>query len=52
MMLESSYLLKDFSRQEIEQLVQYMHGYKAPKRAVLFKEDERDSNPILTEGKA
>jgi hypothetical protein len=27
-MLESSYLFKDFSRQEIEQLVQYMHGSK------------------------
>lgn len=52
-MLESSYLFKDFSCQEIEQLVQYMHGYKALKGAVLFKEGERDSNLIIiTEGKA
>lgn len=52
-MLESSYLFKDFSRQEIEQLVQYMHGYKAPKGAVLFQEGERDSHLIIiTSGKA
>ncbi len=52
-MLESSYLFKDFSRQEIEQLVHYMHGYKAPKGAVLFKEGELDSYLIIiTSGKA
>ena len=52
-MLESSYLFKDFSRQEIEQLVHYMHGYKAPKGAVLFQEGELDSYLIIiTSGKA
>lgn len=52
-MLEGSYLFKDFSRQEIEQLVQYMHGYKAPKDAVLFQEGETDSHLIIiTSGKA
>lgn len=52
-MLESSYLFKDFSRQEIEQLVQYMHGYKAPNGTVLFEEGETDSHLIIiTEGKA
>lgn len=52
-MLESSYLFKDFSRQEIEQLAQYMRGYKAPKGAVLFQEGERDSYlVIITSGKA
>ena len=52
-MLESSYLFKDFSRQEIEQLAQYMHGYKAPKGAVLFQEGERDSYLIIiASGKA
>ena len=52
-MLESSYLFKDFSRQEIEQLVHYMHGYKAPKGAILFQEGERDSHLIIiTSGKA
>lgn len=52
-MLESSYLFKDFSRQEIEQLVQYMHGYKAPKGAILFQEGESDSHLIIiTKGKA
>ena len=52
-MLESSYLFKDFSRQEIEQLVYYMHGYKAPKGAVLFQEGELDSYlVIITSGKA
>jgi hypothetical protein len=25
-MLENAYLFKDFSRKELEQLVQYMHG--------------------------
>lgn len=52
-MLESSYLFKDFSRQEIEQLVHYMHGYKAPKGAILFQEGEHDSYLIIiTSGKA
>lgn len=52
-MLESSYLFKNFSRQELEQLVQYMHGYKAPKGAILFQEGERDSHLIIIiEGKA
>jgi len=52
-MLESSYLFKDFSRQEIEQLVQYMHGYKVPKGAILFQEGERNSYLIIiTSGKA
>lgn len=52
-MLESSYLFKDFSRQEIEQLVHYMHGYKAPKGSTLFKEGEHDSHLIIiTSGKA
>lgn len=52
-MLESSYLFKDFSRPEIEQLVQYMHGYKAPKGTTLFQEGERDSHLIIiTHGKA
>ena len=52
-MLESSYLFKDFSRQEIEQLVQYMHGYKTAKGAILFQEGERDSHLIIiTSGKA
>lgn len=52
-MLESSYLFKDFSRQEIEQLVHYMHGYKAPKGAILFQEGELDSYlVIITSGKA
>lgn len=52
-MLESSYLFKDFSHQEIEQLVQYMHGYKAPKGAILFQEGERDSYLIIiTSGRA
>ena len=52
-MLESSYLFKDFSRQEIEQLVHHMHGYKAPKGATLFQEGERDSYlVIITQGKA
>lgn len=52
-MLESSYLFKDFRRQEIEQLVQYMHGYKAPKGAILFQEGEHDSHLIIiTSGKA
>lgn len=52
-MLESSYLFKDFTHQEIEQLAQYMHGYKAPKGAVLFQEGERDSYLIIiTSGKA
>jgi CRP-like cAMP-binding protein len=52
-MLESSYLFKDFSRNEIEQLVEYMHGYKAPKGAILFQEGERDSYlMIITSGKA
>lgn len=52
-MLESSYLFKNFSRIEIEQLVHYMHGYKAPKGVILFKEGERDSHLIIiTEGKA
>lgn len=51
--LESSYFLKDFNRQEIEQIVQYMHGYKAPKGAILFQEGERDSYLIIiTRGKA
>ena len=52
-MLENSYLFKDFSRQEIEQLVHYMHGYKAPKGAILFQEGELDSYlVIITSGKA
>ena len=52
-MLESSFLFKDFSRNEIEQLVEYMHGYKAPKGAILFQEGERDSYlMIITSGKA
>ena len=52
-MLESSYLFKDFSRQEIEQLVHYMHGYKAPKGTILFQEGELDSYlVIITSGKA
>ena len=52
-MLESSYLFKDFSRQEIEQLVHYMHGYKAPKGAILLQEGEHDSYLIvITSGKA
>ena len=52
-MLESSYLFKDFSRQEIEQLVQYMHGYKALKGSILFQEGESDSHLIIiTSGKA
>lgn len=52
-MLESSYLFKDFSRNEIEQLVQHMHGYKAPKGAILFQEGENDSHLIIiTKGKA
>lgn len=51
--LEGSYLFKDFSHQEIEQLVQYMHGYKAPKGAVLFQEGESDSHLIIiSSGKA
>ena len=52
-MLESSYLFKDFSHPELQQLVQYMHGYKAPKGAILFQEGERDSHlVIITHGKA
>ena len=52
-MIEGSYLFKDFTRPEIEQLVQYMHGYKAPKGAVLFQEGESDSHLIIiTSGKA
>ena len=52
-MLESSYLFKDFSHPEIQQLVQYMHGYKAPKGAILFQEGERDSHlVVITQGKA
>ena len=52
-MLEGSYLFKDFRRQEIEQLVHFMHGYKAPKGAILFQEGERDSHLIIiTSGKA
>ncbi len=52
-MLDSSYLFKDFNRQEIEQHVHYMHGYKAPKGAVLFQEGGRDSHLIIiTVGKA
>lgn len=52
-MLENSYLFKDFSRPEIEQLVHYMHGYKAPKGTTLFQEGERDSHlVIITQGKA
>lgn len=51
--LESSYLFKDFSPQEIEQLVHSMHGYKAPKGAILFQEGELDSHLIIiTSGKA
>ena len=52
-MLEGSYLFKDFRRQEIEQLVNFMHGYRAPKGAILFQEGERDSHLIIiTSGKA
>ena len=52
-MLESSYLFKDFSRHEIDQLVNYMHGYKAPKDTTIFEEGERDSYLIVvTSGKA
>lgn len=52
-MLEGSYLFKDFTRPEMEQLVQYMHGYNAPKGAVLFQEGESDSHLIIiTSGKA
>lgn len=52
-MLESSFLFKDFSRNEIEQLVEYMHGYTAPKGSILFQEGERDSYlMIITSGKA
>lgn len=52
-MLENSYLFKNFSRAEIEQLVYYMHGYKAPKGTTLFREGERNSYLIvITKGKA
>ena len=52
-MLESSYLFKDFSHSELLQLVQNMHGYKAPKGAILFQEGEQDSHlVIITKGKA
>lgn len=51
--LENSYLFKDFSRQEIEQIAQYMHGYKAPKGSILLQEGERDSYLIfISSGKA
>lgn len=51
--LENAYLFKDFSRKELEQLVQYMHGYKAPRGAILFQEGEHDSYLIIiTQGKA
>lgn len=52
-MLESSFLFKDFSYKEIEQLAKYMHGYKAPAGSVLFQEGERDNYLlIITLGKA
>ena len=52
-MLENSFLFKDFSHKEIEQLAHYMHGYKAPAGTVLFQEGERDNFLlIITLGKA
>lgn len=52
-MVESSYLFKDFSRPEIEQLVEYMHAYRAPKDAMLLQEGKLDSYLIIiTKGKA
>lgn len=52
-MLENSYLFKDLSRQEVEQIAQYMHGYKAPKGSILLQEGERDSFLIIiSSGKA
>lgn len=52
-MLENSYLFKDLTRQEIEQIAKYMHGYKAPKGSTLLKEGERDSFLIIiSSGKA
>lgn len=52
-MLENSYLFKELSRQEIEQIAKYMHGYKAPKGSTLLREGEQDSFLIIiSSGKA
>lgn len=52
-MLESSNVLKDFNRKEIEQLVLYTHGYKIPKGVTLFQEGECDNHLIIiTRGQA
>ena len=52
-MVEGSYLFKNFSRQEIEQMVEYMHAYRAPKDALLMQEGKLDSYLIIiTQGKA
>ncbi len=42
-MLEGSDMLRDFSRQDIEQIAHYVSAYEAPKGTVVLREGEKQS---------
>jgi len=52
-LLETCILFKDFTHQELAQIMKYVHVYDAPKGAILFQEGEKDSYlMIVVSGKA
>jgi len=51
-MLEGSDMLRDFSRQDIEQIAHYVSAYEAPKGTVVLREGEKQSYMfILSSGR-